>query len=310
MRRELVPDEVIDRCRSVRWFAAPDVSSPLKGRLFLFYQDVQVRVVPYGGRTYERSAFHVRSEPGTRAAADRVVSAVAPCTDTPGGDLQADVCDFVSNETVRLLLYGRVVHEVVTSETGQRYFFPLPNGRLFFLGKRVGQIVPPNPFEKSPRRIVWLDRRDLWVVKLPAELGGIGLAWLRHVLRTANSIPPAWSLPSIEQPTNPFDLMEFVYKSDVAVARAVRHWGWPVPNPAQRQMTNYHHLREHLRFSITMARIREHLVAELNRQLAKPDDPVTVAIEGLPNSADLKTMFTRFMNGEVSFSEAIGLTNW
>jgi hypothetical protein len=309
MRRELIPEEVADRRRSVRWFARPDSSSPLKGKLLQFYQDVQVRVVPYGGRANQRPDFRVRSEPATKVATDAVLRAITACTDTPSGELQGDVCDFITNETVRLLLYGRVVHEIVV-DAGRRYFFPLPPGWLLPFGPRVGQVVPPNPFEKSGRRIVWLERSNLWWVTPPRGLGGRVLSRLRNVLTRVNSIPPSWSLPSIEQPMTDFDLSAFVYKSDVVVAKAVRIWGWPIGNPSQRQMTNYHHLREHLRFSITMARIREHLLGELNRQLALGPHPAAVIVEGIPSAADLTETFGQFASGSITFADAIASTQW
>lgn len=310
MRRELIPDEVAQRRRSVGWFPAPDVASPLKGKFFMFYRDVHVRVVPYGGRAYERPDFSVRTDPATKRAADSVVRAVAACTEYASGDLQSDVCDFITNETVRLLLYGRVVHEVVNGDDGQAYFFPLPPGRILSLGPRVAQLVPPNPYDKTPRRVVWLDRRSLWWLTPPAGLGGLRLAWLRHVLARADSIPPGWWHQPVGRNVSDFDFNGFVYKTDIIVARAVRAWGWPVPHPADRQMTNFHKLREHMRFAIAMARTREHVLAELNRQLVHAARPVQIAMDGLPDSQELETMFRRFSGGDVAFGEAIATTRW
>ena len=49
----------------------------------------------------------------------------------------------------------------------------------------VAQFVPPNSYDKTPRRIVWLKRRDVWWLSPPRALGGLRLKWLRHVVRRA-----------------------------------------------------------------------------------------------------------------------------
>ena len=310
MRRGLIPDEVKERLRSVRWFPQTNQPSAIRGQLFQYYQDVHVRVAPIGGRAHERTGFRVRVEPDTKKATETVLRAINACVDTPSERLDSDICDLIARESAHLLLFGRAVHERVTDESGTVYFFPLPPGTLLQLGPWVAQLVPDDPIQGHPRRVIWLRRRDLWWLTPPSGLGGRTLAHLRNILRAVNYVPPDWSLPSLEPTTTDFDFKSWLYKTDVVVAQAVRPWGYPNPNPTQRQMTDFLVIREQVRFAVTMTRIREHIIEELNRELANAVNPARVVIEGLPTETELIGTLTQLHNGEIKFLDALAMTRW
>lgn len=310
MRRDFIPEEVLNRIRSVRWFSQPNARSAVAGELFNYYQDVHARVAPIGGRAHDRPDFRVRVEPATEEAEDAIVRAIHGATDTPSEQLASDVCDFIAHESGHLLLFGRAVHEIVPDASGQRYFFALPPGRLLQLGPWIGQLVPRDPIQRQSRRVIWLRRRDLWWITPPPGLGGRALSQLRNDLRRINHIPPHWSIPSPDQPRGEFDFNTWLYKTDVLVGRALRHWGHPIPHPAQRQMTGFLLIREHLRFAITLTRLREHVVSELNRELARGPHPVQVIIDGLPKSSDLESTLGQLDRGELKFADLLPATRW
>lgn len=310
MRRGLVPENVLHKVKAVRWFPSTGQQSSIRGQMFQYYQDVHVRIAPIGGRSHERADFKVRVEPDTKASVDRVLRAIHACVDTPSGRLDSDVCDFISREAAYLLLTGRAVHERIVDDDGNVYFFPLPPGRLLQLGPWVGQVVPANPLDHKPRRTIWLRRSDLWWLEPPAGLGSHALRHLRNVLRNVNYVPPGWSLPSLERPTTDFDLKAWRYETDVLVGRAVRSWGYPNPNPMQSEMTDFLVIREQVRFAVTMTRLREHMIGELNRELANAHDPARVVVEGLPSESDLEQTLLRLNTGEIAFLDALAMTRW
>ncbi len=310
MRRALIPDRVKHRVRSVRWFPQTNRPSATRGQLLHYYQDVHVRIAPIGGRSHERTGFRVRVEPDSKQATEMVLRAIHASTDTPSERLDSDVCDFIASEAAHLLLFGRAVHERVTDDSGAVYLFRLPPGTLLQLGPWVAQLVPADPIQGHPRRVVWLRRRDLWWLKPPSGLGGRALAHLRNTLRAINYIPPDWSLPSLERTTTDFDFKSWLYKTDVVVARAVRPWGYPNPNPTQRQMTDFLVIREQVRFAVTMTKLREHIIGELNRELADAANPARVVLEGVPTETDLNETLTQLGNGQIKFLDALAMTRW
>lgn len=310
MRRDFIPKEVIDQVRSVRWFAPTNQRSLIVGQLFMYYQDVHLWAAPIGGRAYHRPGFRVRLDPPSEDAVKVVLRAIHACTETPSESLQSDVCDFVAREASYLFLFGRSVHEVVHDDRGRPYFFPLPPGHLLQLGSKVGQVVPPDPMQRSRRRIVWLPRRDLWWLRLPRGLGGIGLRRLRSTLRQINFVPPDWSLPRPGGARSDFDLNTWTYETNVLVGKATRSWGHPPRTVMPEQMSSYHLIAERLRFAITMTRIRDHVVEELNGQLARAGQPVRVSIEELPSVESLEVTLGRLRRGEVKFVDALDETRW
>jgi hypothetical protein len=79
---------------------------------------------------------------------------------------------------------------------------------------------------------------------------------------------------------------------------------------ASADLTGYEQIRRGLMFAWALARLREHIITEVNAVFARIELGATVRLENLPTSADAHVALGMLERGERPFAEILPLVRW
>jgi hypothetical protein len=102
-----------------------------------------------------------------------------------------------------------------------------------------------------------------------------------------------------------FDVNRYSRLQAAYQAVAVRNWGWSGRDTTMNHWTEYYFFDRTLRFQHALARLRQHVVADINELLTRRLKlDVRISLEGLPSADEVVRVRERMAIGELSIGEA------
>lgn len=209
-----------------------------------------------------------------------------------------------------LAWHGRAPYEIAQAEDDESIYLlsPFTPRRLFSFQIGYIQIIPKEDRDYWRKTVVFLPRRDVWVVSMPSELGGFKgyRALLRKLSRFGSTGPAFWreSLGQGKSYRTNFDFSEYRHQLEIFEARITKRWGWNRRDYSQRNWTEFATFYRTITFKWAQALLREHILREFNTLLARLRIQAELRMTGLPNSAHVLDLRNQMTTGLMGYGAA------
>jgi hypothetical protein len=304
--------ETTTKRHSVHYFPSRERSIPT-GHAFLLARDIPLGIMPIRG-TRDRPSFGVELSPSADGDRQAWLIHFLHIGQYEQRTLEEALVDFVDAAATYIGYFGEVVFEILVDSEGEpSRLDSLPPGRILRTPRRYLQVVPKADREQlQSRRFVAIPRKRIWRLALPRRLGGPRRhrRLLGHLQALSDPMMPQFALESPDLGrASGYDFTAYHDAADRLQERATKQWG-TVPS-VQRPVgpsTEYYFIARRLAFFQAQARLREHMIAELNQLLARVTVPHSLVVSGIPTADEIAATLERLHNGEVTFAEAIEAT--
>ena len=314
--------------KSIAYFRSRDSISrndpwlSLYGHMFI--EDVRLYVMPIGGESRTRPDFSIELVPDIPAARNIITYAFAPRDYYHySSEVTKAISGFIQENASNLAYEGVLYYEIAKgewptgavepreSENGSRFkeaFKPLYiPGRVIRLANYYLQIVPPAEWARTGKKIAAIPASDVWSLRIPSELGGPRkLGTLLKTLVRASTPLPDFASEAMKRLSEirDFSLGSFHRQQHLAVASESASWGWPARALWRESTLEYFHYYRHLRFALSMAILREHIIASINDLLDRIGFPSRLVLKGLPTPNEIKSYIVKMEKGVMTFDDA------
>jgi hypothetical protein len=273
----------------------------------MFRQDVPLGVTPLSIRRSDKYKATLLGEDQEREKALAVLRSVQ---EYEHADLNELVATAVHDIAQSLAWYGRSTYEIIVSSKASLHttLHEITPKRLFRFRWVYVQIVP-----KADRRY-WGDAilrtapaRSVWQISMPAELGGFrGYRRLLRRLRIGNRLAPAFWQRDLElgSVTRSFNFSEYRRQTEIFEARATREWGWPRRDYSGSNWTEFALFYRLIKFHWAQAKLREHIIAELNKLFVRLSIRAEISVSGLPTATEILGFRRQMAEGRLTFAKA------
>lgn len=188
----------------------------------------------------------------------------------------------------------------------------VPSRRLYSFFNYYVQMIPEADQEVWNRRYTIIPKDTLWRVFMPAKLGGrAGHLRLLRSLSNYNSLGPEFWRNNLGRgdPNTQFDFSEYVRSLDMYLARITNEWGWTRRDYSQEYRTEFEWAYRTITFRRAQAVLREHIVLQTNRLLAKLGVKAQVNLCESVSSQKLELVRDQMVKGEIPMNEALEITS-
>lgn len=290
----------------------------------MFIEDVSLYVMPVGGESRARPDFSIELVPDSPDARSVITYAFAPRDYYHYySEVTKAISGFIQENAFTLAYEGVLYYEIAKgewptgavepreSENGSRFkeaFKPLYiPGRVIRLANYYLQIVPPAERARTGKKIAAIPACDVWSLRIPSELGGPRelRTLLKTLVRASTPLPDFVSEATKRlSESRDFSLGSFHRQQHLAVASESASWGWPARDLWRESTLQYFYYYRHLRFALSMAILREHIIASINDLLERIGFPCRLALKGLPTPSEITSYIMKMEKGEMTFDEA------
>lgn len=291
----------------------------------MFIEDVRLYVMPIGGESRTRPDFSIELVPDSPVARSIITYAFAPRDYYyhKYSEVTKAVSGFIQESAFTLAYEGVLYYEVAKGEwpTGavepreiengscfKEAFKPLYiPGRVIRLANRYLQIVPPAEWTRTGKKIAAIPASDVWSLRIPSELGGPRKhrILLKTLVRASTPLPDFVSeaMKGLSEISD-FSLSSFHRQQHLIVASESASWGWPARDLWGESTLQYFYYYRHLRFALSMAILREHIIASINGLLDRVGFPSRLVLKGLPTPSEIKGYMEKLEKGEMTLDDA------
>ena len=215
----------------------PSLSSrSINPNVHMFIQDVQLAVMPIGGRTTKQKHFAVNLQ-GQSIDCERARYLIGEIGKYDRRDLAEMVCDAIHEIATHLAWEGCSAYEIVSGDNGTVKLHSFTTKRLVRLPGFVLQVIPRGDWEIWEKKLVILPTKKVWYFEMPSVLGGRkGYQRTLKKLAQFDQIGPAFWRKDLEHGEQPqhFDSQTYVNKSEIYFRRVAKTWGWNRRDWSQR----------------------------------------------------------------------------
>lgn len=286
----------------------PSLSRPLgiNQNIHMFTQDVQLAVMPIGGRTEKHKEFAVTFE-GVDKECEKAEQLIGEICRYDRHDVAGMVCDAVEEIARHLAWEGCAVYELIRSDAGLQHVWSFTSKGLWRLPGYFVQFIPRGDWDLWKKKLVVVPSGRIWFLEMPPALGGRrGYMNVLGRLRRFEHIGPEFWRRDLEHgvQTKNFDLQHYARNSEIYYGQVTRTWGWNRRDWSQERSTEFFTFYKLLRFSWAQATLREHIVDELNELFARLGIKCELKVTGLPTSTDILQTESQLSEGAISFGTA------
>jgi len=291
----------------------------------MFIEDVRLYVMPIGGESRTRPDFSIGLVPDSPAARSIITYAFAPRDYYyhKYSEVTKAVSGFVQESAFTLAYEGVLYYEIAKGEWPTEAVEPreieeeprfkeafrllyIP-GRVIRLANYYLQIVPPAEWARTGKKFAAIPASDVWSLKIPSELGGPRnhRTLLKTLVRASTPLPDFVSDATKKlSEIHDFSFGGFHRQQHLAVASESASWGWPARDLWRESVLEYFSYYRHLRFALSMAILREHIIASINDLLERIGFPSRLVLKGLPTPSEIKSYIVEMEKGEMTFDDA------
>lgn len=183
----------------------------------------------------------------------------------------------------------------------------LPYGRIVKLFNNYIQLVPLSDWKRNEKKFYVIPADRIWHIKLPRKLGS-PRSHRRLLKRLAKLSAPMPEFThkdgDLGQSAN-YDFVLHHDKKELAVEQLMAKWG-SIPSLRQlKHTTEYYYIVHNLQFLHSQALLREHILSEMNKLIARLGVDNKIMMSGLGTSTDIDEAIKKLEKGEIGFSEAL-----
>jgi hypothetical protein len=296
-------DSIRSQPRAARYF--PSLRERDKGSSFMFVQDVSLGIAPYR-RSHEGMELRVDCIEEDKARLMKVLSSLGRYERY---NLNGAVEGAIQEIATHVSWSGKAFYEIVRTGTNAVVLLNFTSERLFDCYFFLVQVVPRKDRELyDNRRFVFLRKRRVWAVSIPAELGGSReySRILRRLARYGLVAPRFWqSDPTKDWLGVSYNVTEYHRNKAIYETWSTNRWGWNRRDGSQNYWTEYMYFHRSLAFRKSQAVLREHIVQQLNSLFGFLGIRATISLSGKLNSKELAEVATELRDGRINFKNAL-----
>ena len=274
----------------------------------MFKNDIQLAVMPIGGRSEKHKDFTVTLE-GRRSDREKAEQLIADIGKNDIHDLAKMVCDAVK-EVVRYLAWnGCAVFEVLRDEDGLEHICGFTSKRLLRLPGYFLQIIPRGDWELWEKKLVTISADRIWYLEMPSELGGRrGYRKVLKRLEKFESLGPRWYWRqdlNREVQSKKFDFQWYVRNTRIYYRTVTKTWGWNCRDDTVEQTTDFYIYYKLVSHCWAKTILREHVINEFNRFFIHLGIECEIKVSGLPTPKDILKVRAKLLAGRIPYSEVL-----
>ena len=296
--------------RAARNFPSLSIREDLNTEVYNFASDVQLAIMPIGGRSRYAPNFSAQIEGCTEqiSLASNIIGSLAERGRKSHGT--ANLLGYAVNSIAMQLAWnGRMVCEVIRDERNDvaRRLQQFTTKRLYQVFGRYIQLIPKADRCLWKKSFAFIPAEDIWDISMPRALGGsFGHRMMLKKLSWFLYWSP-WLTGDVTEGRQHayYNFQEHNRKSKLSIATITANWGWDHREPSTQNWTEFYWYYRQLQFKWAQACLREHIVKELNRLFGRLAIEAEVVMNGLPTTADILEIRRQMYDGTISFDEAL-----
>lgn len=272
--------------------------------IHMFTEDIHLAIMPIGGRIEKQVDFTVKFQ-GEEPDCEKAKAIIGELGEFDRYDTAAMVCDAVDNIARHLAWKGQAVYEII-KDNDQIYIHGFTPKNLIKIILWYLQIIPPGDWDLWKRKYTFINKKRIWEVKMPRELGGISeYKRILRKLRKYDHLGPSFYRKDLErgEALKNYDFLKYARNSEIYFNRITHKWGWNRRDSSQEKCTEFYSFYKMLSFKWAQAVLREHIINEINQLLFRLSIKCKVVVSGLPTSEEILQVRSDMQKGLISFSE-------
>ena len=266
--------------------------------------------MPVGDQTDARKKFKVKLE-GEVNECKKTESILGELGDHNRHGLDELVCDAVEGVARNLSWGGRAVYEII--DTGDEvHVYGFTSKNLTQVLFHYLQIIPPGDWGLFKRKFSWITGKKIWKIEIPKVLGGAkNYRKILSEFKKYKLMFPVFHMKDIAQGemTAGFNVREYTRNGYIHLNRASKDWGWNRRDVSEDNCTEYYLCYKKLKFRCAQAKLREHIICEINKLLARLNINCKVIVSGLPTPEEIVNLIDDLDKGKISFTKAYDRTS-
>ena len=200
--------------------------------------------------------------------------------------------------------YGDAVYEIYeeheNDEKQIKFINLIPdkfvNFKFFYI-----QLAPKN---KLPRLI---SKKILWKISIPKNLQTkYSYKRILSAIDKFDNIMPRYFEDELYKGNNSlynYDSKSYREKQYLYVNNLTSEWGWNQRSMSDEYTTEFFRNYKYLKFKLSQAIFREHIIEELNSLFKKLEINVLIKLDGIPSSKDYEEHLEKFIKNEISYED-------
>lgn len=175
----------------------------------------------------------------------------------------------------------------------------------------VVQKIPKVGTDYDGKKRISIPRDKCWTIRFPDSLGGSSY-YKRFISNLADysKISPLLMIPGTSFTKTPgYNFSEYANEYALSLRRHTRKIGWTHRDRDERLFSSFHYVYRYLKFKITKALLRDHVVAELNRFLDENAKQLgiktQIILNGIPTVEDLREQLEAWKNGQIADADQV-----
>ena len=278
----------------------------------MFTEDVHLAIMPIGGKTAKHPEFKITIE-GNENDCKQVLILCNSLAEYEHRDINKLVCDAVDRVTLHLAWQGRALYEIMRDKDDQiaYYLAGFTDKNLIRVPGFYVQRIPSKDYQYFKKRFIAIPSRDVWEVTMPTVLGGTsGYKKMLSSLRKFKHLGPVFWRNDLEKgiQTRDFNFQEYVLNTEIYHTKITRLWGWNRRDYSQRNCTEFFMIYKGITFRWAQALLREHIIDELNKLLARLQIKAKILVTGIPSSDDILKIRKDIIERKIKYAKAYDLT--
>lgn len=281
-------------------------ASDMNPNIHMFTQDVQLAVMPIGGRAHKNKDFTVDLM-GSDEDKEKSKQLLSEIGQNDRIDLAEIVCDAINEIAQRLAWDGCAVFEIVRGDHGSQHICGITTKRLFKLPMSYLQVIPRGDWGLWKKKAVVIPASRVWDLEMPPALGGRkGYRSVLKRLKRFEHLGPEFWKKDLEYgvQSREFDFQSYVRNCEIYYGQVTKSWGWNRRDWSQQRCTEFYTFYKMMRFQKSQALLREHIVVELNGLLKRLGISCKLQVTGLPTPQDVLKTEREMTEGRITFGAA------
>jgi hypothetical protein len=287
---------------------------------YMFIQDIGTHIMPYSVHSSSGSkSFEVCISNPSLEDEVKTLFHVSYGRDPFYQSLSEIVFDFIREVASFLLITGgKAYFEIVeaTIEDNEvskpvRILVPI-HGKIVGFGKTYYQMIPTG-VKGVKEKYISVPKSKIWMLEIPRDFGRV-----KDIIALSNSLRELGkaSLLGSDIITNQkkffgFEFNRFHSLIESTVLRVTNPWGWDM-----RMYLNYQNVLEYyvyyrmLRFSYSMAILRDYMLTKMNILLMRLGYDVILSFSGIPSPSEILETMNKLEQRQISFAEVYDVISY
>lgn len=288
-------------------FFRTQTSSSRDHHLFshMLREDIALGIMPIGGRTARHPDFNVQFD-GLTEDKNSAIALITSLSKRDNRNLNSSYCNAIE-EIVKTLTWEATSLYEISNLDQVRTLHHVASRNTFRIPLFTVQVVPKEEKENWSNNFLWCSNKHIWKISIPNCLGGP--RGYKKMISQLVKVPPG-SMPDFvtldlrESHFNKtFDFASYSNKQMLYINKTTAAWHWNRRDSSDDFHCEYYRTYKRAMFKYSQALLREHVIHELNKLLARLNIKSTVSVYGLTSSAEILEAVEKLFIGEIKFSQ-------